>query len=320
MLGAYQKVQDFAYPGWRLTVPGGPAGGHYKGFTHNLAAGTAMDPQDQYEWDRASGASSHDAVHASPKNPRGVYRSSGEVPPRPNASGNAMTYRGMQTKRHAGTSISPGSFPANFDDTPEDSFLHGVFLEGEPEFLGEDLGLMPYVNGGPRGGPNFPCPHPNYILAGQHWVPNPSGCGGHWAVNITPAAPPNIPTTGATSVVAQPMPTPVPLAPSPSIPVAVVPPVSPTPAPIVATNEVVPSADGTGYVNLSTGVVVPASQVMQNPATGQLVAQASGALTSIETWMTQPSSFFPSIPNWGLLAGAAAALMLLHSSGGAKRR
>jgi hypothetical protein len=123
-LGAYRPVPDFAYPGWRLRIPGGPAGGHYKGFTHNYSAGTSIVANDQFEADRAAGSASHDAIHASPRNPRGVYRGPAEVPPAPNAGTFAYrTYRGYQTERHPGTSISPGSFPAPFVETPEDSFI-----------------------------------------------------------------------------------------------------------------------------------------------------------------------------------------------------
>lgn len=123
-LGAYRDGQAFAYPGWRLTVPGGPAGGHYKGFTHNYSGGTAIgtvaDPNDEYELARAEGLAAHDPIHSHPNAPRGVYRGPAEVPPRANASGSAMTYRGFQTKRHAGTSVAPGSFPAEFYETGED--------------------------------------------------------------------------------------------------------------------------------------------------------------------------------------------------------
>src|SRR5271155_5973904 len=132
-LGAYQSVVDFAYPGWRLTIPGGPAGGHSKGFTHTQASGTTILPEDDYETDRGDGMSSHDAVHASKRNPRGIYRSSGEVPPRPNASGAAQTYPSFQTRRHAGTSEAPGSFPADYKETGEDDFLS--LAENTPRYF-----------------------------------------------------------------------------------------------------------------------------------------------------------------------------------------
>jgi hypothetical protein len=298
MIGAYQATPAFAYPGWRLTVPGGPAGGHYKGFTHTQAAGTDIPPNDPYEQDREDGMSSHDEAHASPRNPRGVYRSSAEVPPRPNASGAAHTYRGMQTRRHAGTSVAPGSFPADYFETPEDAFLHGIDLGG--------LGLMV---------PSYEYPSPPRYWGGNPpvWFPRAPGLP---VVKSTPSPMP--PTTGATSVVAQPPPTPLPLPPTPAVPIASAPPISPAPAPVVATNEVVPLNDGSGnYLNISTGTIVPASSIAQNPATGQLTTSAvSGALT----WLEE-NTLFPSLPNWGVVSGGLLLAMMFFggSSGGRKR-
>jgi hypothetical protein len=317
MIGAYQAVVDFAYPGWRLTVPGGPAGGHSKGFTHTQAAGTTILPQDDYEMDRGDGMSSHDSVHASRRNPRGVYRSSAEVPPRPNASGSAATYRGFQTRHHAGQSVAPGSFPADFKETGEDDFLslaenavrYFTPKDAVASLLG-DVGMpfQSFVGDGPisvpyrgypisRGGPIFyqgPLPGPMPVL-------------------------PAPPSTGATSVVNQPPATPAPAPPSPAVPVYTAPPVSPAPAPVVATNEVVPLNDGSGnYINVSTGQTVPASAVAQNLATMQLTAPSTGFAAGAMSWLEQPSSLFPSIPNWGLVAGAAAAAAMLM--GGSKRR
>jgi hypothetical protein len=316
MIGAYRATENFAYPGWRLTVPGGPAGGHYKGFTHTEATGTDIPPNDQYEMDREDGMSSHDPVHASLRNPRGVYRSSGEVPPRPNASGAAMTYRGFQTARHPGTSIAPGSFPAPFEETDEDAFLSRY---GEHASMLEGLGLVRYPlqfesNGGGPQPWNFGLPdvapiRPQTVACGvEHAAPPP---GYHYEAAGTDANGCTIfhlvkdPQSGATSVVNQPPATPAPLPPSPSVPVYTAPPVSPTPAPIVATNEVVPLNDGSGnYVNVSTGAVIPASAIAQNPATGQLTA--SSALS----WLEQ-NTLWSALPNWGVLAGGAVLAMML---------
>jgi hypothetical protein len=336
-IGAYQAVVDFAYPGWRLTLPGGPAGGHSKGFTHTQAAGTTILPQDDYEMDRGDGMSSHDSVHASRRNPRGVYRSSAEVPPRPNASGSAATYRGSQTRHHAGQSVAPGSFPADFKETGEDDFLS--LAENMPRYFtptpgeiassllgaafidnGSDIVRLPLRGGpifyqGPMPGPLpvLPAPPPNTVAAPvapkYPATPASSGTGEGFA-----------PSTGATSVVNQPPGTLTPAPPSPAIPVYTAPPVSPAPAPTVATNQVIPLNDGSGnYMNLSTGQIVPASAVAQNPATMQLTAPNTGfTAAGAMTWLEQPSSLFPSIPNWGLVAAAAAAAAMLM--GGSKHR
>jgi hypothetical protein len=253
-LAAYRDGPSFAYPGWRLTVPGGPAGGHYKGFTHTQSAGTDIVPGDQYEQDTAS---------ASVRNPRGVYRSSAEVPPRPNASGAAHTYRGFQTARHAGTSVAPGSFPADYFDTQEDL-----------------------------------------------WLP-PSGAHGKTLGSLGFLQPQFIPVYGATNRVAQPSGTMLPVPPAQAVAVHTVQPISPTPAPIVATNEVLPLNDGSGnYINISTGAIVPASSVLQNPATGQITTSASSFATGALTWLEQ-STLISGIPNWGLIAAGLGAAFLM---------
>ncbi len=308
MIGAYITVPAFAYSGWRLTIPGGPAGGHYKGFTHTESAGTDIPPEDQYEQDREDGISSHDAVHSSLRNPRGVYRSSAEVPPRPNASGAAMTYRGFQTERHAGTSVAPGSFPAEFFETDEDAFLAGL--------SGDGLGATRMVFDGPGplqlyesdaggvapisqliragtfnyGEPDAPPIAPNTVYSGAP------------AKIIVPAAP----ATGATSVVRQPAGSLYPAPPAPAVPVHVEPPISPRPAPVIATREVLPLHDGSGnFFHIATGETVSASDVEQNPATGQFTAPGGGS------WLEE-HSIFSALPNWGVLvAGFVGASLLL---------
>lgn len=184
-LGAYRDGQAFAYPGWRLTVPGGPAGGHYKGFTHNYSAGTSIgtvaDPNDEYEMARAEGLAAHDPVHSHPNAPRGVYRGPAEVPPRANASGSAMTYRGFQTKRHAGTSEAPGSFPAEFYETNEDILA---------TMLQPGMGLIPAMVDRYDGA--FPVRTP-YVPPS---APPPSGTSVYTAVPSGVAPAPNIVASG----------------------------------------------------------------------------------------------------------------------------
>lgn len=308
MISAYQSVVDFAYPGWRLTVPGGPAGGHYKGFTHTEASGTTILPQDDYETDRGDGMSSHDEVHASPRNPRGIYRSSGEVPPRPNASGSAATYRGIQTRRHAGTSVAPGSFPADFKETGEDDFLS--LAENAPHYFKPSDVVSSLLGAGfiDNGGVSLRVPFKESCPAwGCGPMPGPAQFYNppNTVTAPAPVSAAPLPSTGATSVVNQPAATPAPAPPSPSIPVYTAPPVSPAPSPTVATNEVVPLNDGSGnYLNVSTGQAVPASAVAQNLATMQLTAAPT---SGIMAWLQAPSAISPSIPNWGLVAAAAAA-------------
>jgi hypothetical protein len=304
MIGAYRETENFAYPGWRLTVPGGPAGGHYKGYTHSYSAGTAMAPQDDYEATRDSGMAAHDTVHMHPNAPRGVYRSPAEVPPRANASGQAMTYRGMQTERHAGTSIAPGSFPAEFYETDEDAFIRGDV----PRLEGLDALMTPYADGGipfrslppvryvgpPMPGPAQTFPVQNYPIV----RPLP----------VRPLPPIIIRgpiTSGATNVVPQPPP-------QPPAPVLVVSgkgdvPVSPAPAPVVDTHQLVPIPDGSGnYVDSSDGTIVPPSQVSVD-ATGKVTyrpgAQPSAfSFGGLMNWLGQ-NTIWSALPNGVVLGG-----------------
>ena len=285
-VGAYIETDHFAYPGWRLTVPGGPAGGHYKGFTHNYSVGTSIEPGDEYEADRSAGASSHDAVHATPRNPRGIYRSSGEVPPRPNASGSAHTYTGFQTARHAGTSVAPGSFPAPFEVTDEDAFL-AELPSGELGYINARMimsdGWAPIYN--PPARPNTTTAPVSQLMVAREYFSAPS--------------------TGATSVVNQPPPVINP--PAPSVAAPAPPPTSPAPAPVVASPAVVRDSSG-NYIRVSDGSYISPSDVYENPATGQLQASV-GAGSGAASWLTQ-NSLWSAVPNWTLLAGAAAVLLL----------
>lgn len=325
MLGAYTETDHFAYPGWRLTVPGGPAGGHYKGFTHNYSTGTELEPGDEYEADRAAGASSHDAVHATPRNPRGIYRSSGEVPPRPNASGSAHAYTGFQTARHAGTSVAPGSFPAPYTESDEDNFLAGLgfvrAVAGDGfDFTPTTAGLY-RMAGGRVPAPTHTAPirivdegpislpyRPNTVAA-----PLPASTIVPAGPQVYAPAPAPSPSTGATSAVNQPPPVIYP--PSPSVSnVPSTTPISPAPSPVVASPVVVPANDGSGnFIRVSDGSTVAASDVYQNPATGQYQATV-GASSGITSWLTQ-NSVWSAVPNWTLLAGAAAVLVLTGGKG-----
>jgi len=166
------------------------------------------------------------------------------------------------------------------------------------------------------------------IQGGQRrWVPDPdtfTAMGLNWGnvrtisdaeFNAIPqgAAFPNIPKTGATSVVNQPPPVINP--PSPSVSnVPPTTPISPAPAPVVASPVVVPANDGSGnFIRVSDGSTVPASDVYQNPATGQYQATV-GASSGITSWLTQ-SSVWSAVPNWTLLAAGVGVLLLTGGKG-----
>jgi len=351
MIGAYRATDNFAYPGWRLTVPGGPAGGHYKGYTHNYSAGTAMAPQDDYEATRDEGMAAHDTVHVHPNAPRGVYRGPAEVPPRANASGQAFTYRGMQTARHAGTSVAPGSFPAEYFETGEDAFIH----PDVPRLDGLDAipAMIDRVDGGPTSyyhaspamltvpkylGPPvhlpMPGPMPLPIIRGPivaippapplHELPlcpenDPYGWDQGCTQALNSPCPPCRPRTGATNIVPQPPP-------QPPAPVLVVSgkgdlPVSPAPAPVVDTHQLVPIPDGSGnYFDSSDGTIVPASQVTVDASgkpTYKPGAQPAAGFSwsGITSWLGQ-NTIWNVLPNGVVLGGGVLlATMLFRGRG-----
>jgi hypothetical protein len=137
-LAGYADAGDFAWSGWRLRIPGGPAGGQYHGF---------IGPDSDYGWGTENGSEiagapdSGKSVYVEPGNPflgdlprdpwsnewggsplaegetvsDSVYRSPGEMRPRANASGGALTVYGYQTRRSAGFAESPGNMAPAHD-------------------------------------------------------------------------------------------------------------------------------------------------------------------------------------------------------------
>jgi len=274
----YLTAKPFAYPGWRLTVPGAPAGGHQKGHTHTNNAGVTVQNPDAYQLDRHSGVASHDSTHANQRNPRGVYRGPAETPPHPNASKSSNVVSAHQLQRHAGISVAPGSFLS-----PEDFFYH----KNELNFAGH-LGYQ--IS---RGDENSDRPMP-----GAH-------------IMVMPNFPRRYAGTGATSTVAQPAPTPLPMPPSPSVAIAAPPPISPAPSPVVNTNALIPLGDGSGnYVNSSTGAIVPASQIVIGTTGQATIAPGSTVnLSSALAWLQQ-STLISSLPNYLVVGGSLLALSM----------
>lgn len=143
-LAGYADAGDFAWSGWRLRIPGGPAGGQYHGFIGpdsydgwGTVTGTEIDgapdsgknvyvepgnpflgdvPRDPWSNDWGGTALEEGETHSD-----SVYRSPGEVRPRANASGGAFTVYGYQTRRSAGFAESPGNM------SPAGAQGHGHF-------------------------------------------------------------------------------------------------------------------------------------------------------------------------------------------------
>jgi len=305
-IAGYSPVQAFAYPGWRLTLPCGPPGGHQKGFTAANAAGTSAPHKNAYEADRHAGVAAHDSSHIHPRNPRGVYRGPAEVPPRSNASGSTNVSSSFQIQRHAGTSVAPGSFPVDYYETPEDFFFDNNSLDQASVAANPvHFGLLPINENYDR-----PMPEARYIYRPPA-RPN--------IVAAQPLAINSYAGVGATSTVAQPAPTPLPATPAPTVSVAAPVPISPAPAPVVNSNALIPMGDGSGnYINVSTGAIVPASQiVIGTNGQPQIAPGATLNLTSALAWFQQ-STLFSGVPNYYVVGGAVLALAML--SGGKGRR
>lgn len=219
---------DFAWSGWRLRIPGGPEGGQYHGF---------IAPDSDTGWGTENGSEIAEntpdrSAYSEPGNPflgdlprdpwenewggtpmgegetvsDHVYRSPGELRPRANASGGALTVYGYQTRRSAGFAESPGNMsPA------------GVVYSRELESN--------------KSGYHRPCPPPpdNQTLGAQMTISRNIPVRG-------PVARPVYVAPGATNVVAQPSPAPrggrppgyIPIAPGTMVPL------SPAPSPVVA--------------------------------------------------------------------------------------
>lgn len=266
-LASYYRQLPFARSGWRLKQPGGPDGGQHKGFVANATRGTWPAVENEYEADREMGASAFDPGYCSSSHPRGVYRSSAEPPPRPNASGNQNVYTGFQTFARAGRAVAPGSFPAPWRDTtdgrmhllsgdpggpidafywretpPQPSLLTPggsyMFQPANPAPVSvADIAQVsaPVIAPGPGVAVVNAAPPQETLPDGSVWQYGNSG----WVQISGPtqgfvASPP--PTqVGPTSVVAQPAPVDYPQ-PAPIVQSLSVPPISPSPAPTVFVN------------------------------------------------------------------------------------
>ncbi len=141
-IGSYQKVPPFAYPGWRLTVPGQPAGGQYHGFVANKVANATIPDSNQFRSKRYHGIASHDQKSASARHPNGVYRSSAEPPPNPTAPVN--TSWSGQVQQSVGSAEVPGAFSlADLAGLAKSIFL-GAYPAPEPY----QFEVSPPVQGG----------------------------------------------------------------------------------------------------------------------------------------------------------------------------
>jgi hypothetical protein len=198
MIGAYSKAK-MKWPGWRRTLPGGPANGIQQ---HGYLAAT-VDPRgwdptvpntqghgSQAPWDTTWGGTVLDEGQTVSDY---VYRSPSEMRPRANANGGANVVFTMQTKRSPGYAVAPGGYA-------------GLgLLEACPEIACDNQ-----IGQGPA-----PCFTPICGPVTARTIPPAPGSGG----------------SGATATITQP----APVNPSPINVVGwTTPPTSPTPSPTVA--------------------------------------------------------------------------------------
>jgi hypothetical protein len=296
----YTSSPNFAWAGWRLRIDGGPVGGQYHGYLAD-DGNTPLEIQglsglgDSREgWSDVWGGT---ALREGDTVSDYVYRSPGEVQPRPNASGGVNTIRSLQTERRPGYAEAPGNY--------------------------RYLGAVHPVPGGSTGHPRRPVvlPHPTGASAGRPFRPG-SKLGlmmvsdDVGTVNVvrrtpTPGASTGVPvrmlpgesvvryaydprvfySPGPTNYVAQPPP---PQAPGGTLVAQTIPPVSPAPAPTVA--------------------ATPADYL---PSQGQVVPGITPAAStsSVMNWLTA-SSIWSAVPNGVLLAGVALGFFALSGRGG----
>jgi hypothetical protein len=295
------SAPDFAWPGWRLRIPGGPAGGQYHGYIgpdssqaweggqggwpggwneisdgpqerpsgHSLlpGAGSSYGPWDT-NWGGTAftGGQTH-SDHAG----REIYRSPSEMRPRANASGGVNTVFGDQEEATAGYAEAPGNY-------------RGLGVMMAPTPYPPIVKVGPEMWPAPKGGPVYP--------VSPSWPPAKGG-----PVYYQPYGGMTIPSagSGATNVVAQP-----PQFQNPG-PVYMVPwtptPVSPTPAPVV-------QASPADYLP-SQGQVVDGL----TPGTPSAPTPAAG--TSFSDWLSE-STIIPNVANQWILLGVAGAFLMMR--------
>lgn len=319
-MAGYTSAPDFAWSGWRLKIPGGPIGGQYHGFIAPDSYGWPAGHDEIYRpaadfsglgdvadhslapWDHEWGGISQAEGESLSDH---VYRSPGEMRPRPNASGGANVAPGYQRRRSAGFAEAPGNYKGVGVIPPFALRTNGgssKSVVSVPALLYHGTALPAYF-------PTEACPA---------W-----GCGGPR------------PIYGATSVVAQPPPptTPAPVA----TVVSSIPPVSPAPAPTVASTPTTPAAaaappamtttapaavvndpqcvalgmNGGPYPNCNVSGMTPIDSGVATPSGAAAVAAATPVDTSdISTWLNE-STLISGVPNMYLAIGSAIAAYFL---------
>jgi hypothetical protein len=190
LIGAYTGAPPLAWSGWRLRIPGGPAGGQYHGFLGPDSLGwrgvpggppPALPPSP---WQDVWGGT---ALKEGQSLSDYVTRGPAEMRPRANASGGVNVVSAFQTQKTAGYAEAPGNY-------------RGV--GATPNFVAcPEFDCSPIISRGPA-----PCFTP--ICGATNFVAQPappSGPGGtlvpYSAPPVSPAPSPTVsatPTSAAT--------------------------------------------------------------------------------------------------------------------------
>lgn len=339
---SYSMAPWLAWAGWRLRIPGGPAGGAYHGFIApddlvNHAGGwpaghaeifRPMDnPQNLgiypwHPWDTSwVGVPLKEGQTVSDF----VYRSPAELRPRPNASGGINVVRGVQYERTPGYAVAPGNYrtlgalPAAFDTPIKATIEPDCFYTGG---CGPHSAMVRYL--GPPVASASPSPKacPAWGCGPPPWTQGPT------TQPTLPASPAPGPT------VAQPPP-PVSPAPAPTVPIGPAGssgcpageyrdaagnctsdwrnPYSmylPLDAPISPSPTVAASTCPTGYTQDASGNCLAPGVVSATPASSGIMGWLEGS-TAIGSYQ---------VPNYLIAAGVGLVAFRMMGSGGGRRR
>lgn len=312
----YVVAPALAWAGWRLRVPGGPEGGQYHGYTG--------DDSDQDVTHLSGPESAWNPVWGGIPLREGetvsdyVYRSPGEVRPRPNASGGANVLFEFQTKRSPGYAVAPGNYRAlGRMISLQDAISQGLVSDpcsGQTgpavDYCRQSVSSETYYLPDPA-----PIPAPTPVLAPMPVpppvavpVPTPAPGWPSGGTDFTLPAPPTkicpmyslapCPTGYTMQYSTDPCHSPVGCAPSPNM--VAQPSTEPTPGPV---NTIMVSSPPP--VSPSPAPTVQASPADYLPGTGLPLPSSTAVVSSgvdIGAWLTS-STIWSVVPNWVLVAG-----------------
>lgn len=342
-IASYSTAPFTAWAGWRLRVPGGPAGGQFHGFIapDDLVDDAGGWPQGHDEIFRPIDTRQNLGIYPwhgwDPKWHGSVllegqtvsdyvYRSPAEVRPRPNASGGINVVRAVQLERTPGFAVAPG----NYHTLGAAPAIDQIAYHGPPTGMWPrryPVDRMPGSSGGPAVCPAWGCGPPPWTMGPDaNTSPRPAPTVTQPPPPITPMPAPVTPMgPGGTNGCAPgqyrdavgnctadwryPYPVNMPmdanLAPSPTVAASTCP-SGYTQDPTTG-NCLSPGVCPTGYVvDPSSGACVLSSAVSATPGTG------------IMAWLSSSTPIAGvNVPHWALAAGFG--LVALRFMGGRRR-